>query len=307
MTVKQPHQPLIAALLIIASILCGVNVAFAADSPWLARLNQYRAMAGLSSFGLLPNKTAGANRFAKYLTDKDSTTIRAGRQPAKEDRLQKVYYGEFYSAHSISEFTSEPIKTPRALRPAEIIDRWMADPLYRLPLLIREPPPINVAYGQACTADFCEAALLASDYTLTMFSAGNPSRYDSPVLFPPNKSTLDVISLGHRSPDASANCEFKAPTGLPITLQLGRWISPKIISGWIAENGKPVQACALDARSFLNSNTYFEHKLIQFGAIVIIPRYPLQPGAKYAVHAVVADYGTYDWSFSTSVKAVVIP
>lgn len=288
-------------------VLGAIRPAHAADPPWLTRLNEYRGMAGLSPFSLSPNMTIGADHFAKYLADRDSTLIRAGRQPAKEDRLQKVNYGEAYSGRTLAEFTSEPIKTRQALRSAEIIDRWIADPIYRLPLLVREPPPISVAYGQSCTPDLCEAALFANDYTLTMFSFGNASRYDSPVLFPPNHSTVSVLSLGHRSPDASPSCEFKAPTGLPITLQLGRWISPKITSGWIAANGKSVQACAIDAASYLNSNAYFEGTLNQFGATVIIPRFPLQPGAKYTVRAVVKDYGAYDWSFWTSAKAVAVP
>ncbi len=77
-------------------------------------------------------------------------------------------------------------------------------------------------------------------------------RYTKPIAFPPEGSTLDLLSLNNEWPDPSKGCHFSQPTGLPLTLQFGWYITPRITGGALTENGKPVDACAFDAMSYGN-------------------------------------------------------
>jgi len=295
-------------------LLVGAGKA-AADDAWLVRLNHYRTMAGLSPFEPENRMTAGANDFARYLVNQDSAATCAGKPLTVKDYTEGVNIWWFDYEDFVAGRTSNALVTTNALTPVNAIDNWIADSMNRLPLLVPEPPPVRVAYGDFCVKRVCSAILYSSDRSLSLdlrvIGYEFPLKYQVPVIFPPANSTIDIVSLGHQSPDLSHTYPFKAPTGLPLTLQFGRWISPRITSGSIRTNGKAVQACAIDSTNYLNSDVFMEnrvrHTLDQFGAIVIVPRFPLRPSTKYSVHAVVSDRGSYDWSFSTSAKAIAMP
>jgi hypothetical protein len=68
----------------------------------------------------------------------------------------------------------------------------------------------------------------------------------------------------------------------------------------MTEDGKPVEHCAFDARSYRNQDApeqeYARWALHSSGAVVIVPREPLDAGALYSVSIGVAGT-TYTWSF----------
>jgi hypothetical protein len=136
------------------------------------------------------------------------------------------------------------------------------------------------------------------------------AHYGKPIAFPPDGSTVDLLSLDNEWPDPSKGCHFTPPMGLPITLQLGWYLTPRITGGSLSENGKPVQACAFDAMNYRNPDELTQKigraGLEYAGVIVIVPRKPLDAGARYVARAVV-DNVTYEWTFSTGTKPQARP
>jgi hypothetical protein len=64
-----------------------------------------------------------------------------------------------------------------------------------------------------------------------------------------------------------------------------------------------VQACGFDSTSYSNPDGYTQelgrNVLKSYGTVVVIPRAPLDKGAKYAV-SMTANGKTYNWSFATA-------
>lgn len=315
MVSKQLLKLLKAAICLAAVLITAASLAIAINDSWLVRINYYRTMAGLSPFKFDNRMTARATDFARLLVYKEFAEIRAGRSVPVENHFANADISWFAGREDfVAGGMSDTVAARKALVPTSVIDGWIADPINRLPLMARQLSDGSVAYGDFCAEGICTAALCSSDRSLSLkgyYFRGFPEKYQTPVLFPPDHSTIDMISLGHQSPELFGNCAFRTPTGLPITIQLGRWMSPKITAGSITVGGKPVQACAIDATNYFNSDQAaairLRYKLLQFGAVVIVPRLPLLPNVRYSVHAVVADHDVYNWSFSTSAKAVAVP
>jgi hypothetical protein len=63
-----------------------------------------------------------------------------------------------------------------------------------------------------------------------------------------------------------------------------------------------VEACGFDSTSYSNPDGYSQELgrniLKSYGTVVVIPRAPLDKGAKYAV-SMSANGKQYDWTFST--------
>jgi hypothetical protein len=79
-----------------------------------------------------------------------------------------------------------------------------------------------------------------------------------------------------------------------------------VSSSSLDDGGSQVETCAFDATSYSNPDGYQQTLVRQglhaYGAIMIIPKDPLQAGHKYTV-SVVADSQPYTWSFSTAPDA----
>jgi len=107
-------------------------------------------------------------------------------------------------------------------------------------------------------------------------------------------------------PDPRSGCAgYNPPSGLPVTIQLGNWVSAKLQDFSVQRIGPvsiPVEACAFDETRYNNPDPRLEalvrELLHDFGMVVVIPRKPLEEAASY--HVTMTVNGTkYDWSFST--------
>jgi hypothetical protein len=299
---------------IVALAMLSLAGAAHADNDWLARLNQYRAMAQLAPVARDDHLAAGEAAFAQYLVKNYSVAIR-NHEPLGPEKYIENPTNPWFSYDGFVAGRSSNAAAVGVLKTTDVIDSWMADPIERLPLLV--PFLTNVAYASFCEGNVCAVALYSKAHSRSVSIYASEGGREAPlsfakaIEFPPNGSTMDVASVGHLSQRLAAACSgFKTPTGLPLTLQFGRWISPKIRSGSLSFDGKGVSACAFDATNYRNSDEFSQKvgrgRLEEFGAVVIVPRFPLRPSTKYTVHVLVNAH-TYDWSFSTSTSALAMP
>ena len=206
--------------------------------------------------------------------------------------------------------------------PAWAIDGWIAAPFHRFPLLNLHLE--SVAYGSFCEGGVCAAAINTQSGALSegqqlrrSIMSGAPitgeseargggwgTRYAKPIMFPPDGSTVDLLSLEGEWPDPAKSCPgYAQPVGLPITIQFSWYLTPRINGAALLENGHQVHICVFDATNYVNPDPTTEKLaragLEDAGAIMIVPQKPLLPSAKYTVYAVV-DEAKYAWSFATS-------
>jgi hypothetical protein len=105
-------------------------------------------------------------------------------------------------------------------------------------------------------------------------------------------------------PNPLASCPgYRLPTGLPITVQTGEDQSPALSSSSISDETDhlELESCAFDAVTYRNPDPGQQeaavHSLHSFGAVVLIPRHPLQPGHTYRVSMTIGGQNSF-WTFS---------
>jgi len=136
-------------------------------------------------------------------------------------------------------------------------------------------------------------------------------RLRSPVEFPPDGSTIGLQSYnGDDYPDPLAACPgYTAPTGAPISIQLGEGYGPdgslEVESDSVTHDGIEVENCLITAASYSGRNAdqtaLAKYGLERMGAAVIIPRGPLAPG-HYEV-ALKEAGKLYQWRFTVAASA----
>src|SRR5581483_4778466 len=84
--------------------------------------------------------------------------------------------------------------------------------------------------------------------------AGSPKLFSEPVRFPPPDSAvpLAIYETGEW-PDPLTGCDaYTAPTGLPVTLQLGHWVPIQVSAHSFTHEGQQLQHCVFDATTYSN-------------------------------------------------------
>ena len=150
-----------------------------------------------------------------------------------------------------------------------------------------------------------------------------PRELKQAIEFPPSGTTMPPDSYdGVSFPPALTACEgYKPPTGRPIFVALGAASSDsdgelvRIGQYSLSSGAKTLAACGFDAETFYemakrvagtqSGNASNETRmatlraayvLAQTGAVVVIPREPLEPGQTYQA-SITADGRNYTWSF----------
>ena len=108
-------------------------------------------------------------------------------------------------------------------------------------------------------------------------------------------------------PDPLAACPgYTAPTGAPISIQLGEGYGPdgslEVESDSVTRDGVEIETCLITAASYSGGNAdqteLGKYGLVRIGAAVIIPREPLAPG-HYQV-ALKEAGKLYQWRFTVA-------
>jgi uncharacterized protein YkwD len=265
-----------------------------AQPDWLARVNYYRALAKLSPVVENLTLSRGDLKHARYLVENYSDVIHSGGELGaamhSEEETNPWYSPEgFAAAHS-----SDVYEGCGNLSSAGQVDGWVTGPFHRLAIL---NPNLDAAgYGRFENGG-CWGAVL------DLPQAPRPSPNDAQaVMFPPDQATISLRDFdGREWPDPLASCpDYSPPVGLPITLQMGRRMTPRIGDHSISTEGRTVEHCAFDFASYRNANMAEQNRvsaiLQEFGAIILIPREPLIVGNTYQV-SIAANGKSYNWSF----------
>ncbi|HVN27888.1 MAG TPA: FHA domain-containing protein [Candidatus Binataceae bacterium] len=268
------------------------------SDTWLSKLNEYRQSTGLPEVTEADALSKGDANHARYVVANQAAMLRSGNLNASihdEDPSRPFFTPEGKNAGELSDVDGVFTDPPQNNGPSWAIENWITGPFHRMWLL--NPALHRVGYGQYCEKGLCAAALDIHS------GAAGDSQFTSPVMFPADRSTIrngtftaDEVEW----PDPLASCGYHAPTGLPITLQIGGAAPAHLESYSLKRNGKEVATCAFDASSYKSADKVaverVRKQLAQFGAIVMVPKEPLAPGAMYTVQ-IFASGQTYSWWF----------
>jgi hypothetical protein len=316
--------------------LPGVPPDFAANAN--ARVNYYRAMAKLPPVINDSAISAGAYNHARYLVkngiaggdivlDKGQLQIKPPQDAFRwEDRGKPFFTDEGASAgRDAAVIAARKID----LSGAEFVDRMMTMPFNGLIPMV---PQFSVAgLGAYCDPGQCAIVIpyrfaLEKSVRLALYDGPasdrlwNPSlglipsemgQLRSPVEFPPDGSAVDLQSYaGGDYPDPLSSCPgYKAPTGTPISIQLGQGYGPdgslEVSSDFVTRDGVEIETCLITAASYAGRNAeqteVAKAGLARGGAAVMIPRESLAPG-HYRV-ALKESGKLYEWSFTVGAPA----
>lgn len=289
----------------------------AAGPDWLRDLNHWRMMAGVAPVREDPDAAHGATAHARYMVK--NYLARHPHTPHYEELSNPWYTAEGAKAASKAD---EYGPGPRPIRSATFdIDGWMDGAFHRLSLIDRE-------LQAAAYADYCEAGICAQVLVLDSQSKRDTDptwfgEFPEPLMFPSNGATLPAkfatLIVGEW-PEPLSCAGYSRPAGYPITLQFDSRFVPKLLSSALSCDGKPVQLCGYDSTDYVNvdqaTQAWGRNVLSGRGAVVLIPREPLKPGATYSVRVNVQaqsdpfNWGSpssfagqmrsYTWSFSTA-------
>ncbi len=280
-----------------------------APSPtWLKQLNDFRAAVNLGPVVSDQNLTDGDRKHAIYLLKTFATEIQAGilgPEVHTEDSSNSWYTPEGEEAARSSDIAEQRAapggKLPNPLDWA--IEGWMVAVFHRLPIL--SPLLHQVGFAYQCEDGMCVALLNVLGGVDPMPHTGTPLEH--PILFPPDGASLPsrMRSLDLEWPNPLSSCDgYAFPTGIPMSVQLGPMMEAQLSSFSITrDDGAEVEACGFDANSYYSSDQHERSAAVNnlrgSGAVVIVPRHPLDLGARYDVLATVNGHD-YKWAFTVT-------
>jgi uncharacterized protein YkwD len=276
-----------------------------ADDIWLKPLNQYRESAGLTPVTANPRFSRGDYLHSRYIVKNFGKQIAAHMNlgPAMhfEDPSKPWYTAEGAAAGRASD-VDEAWNPHGSLAPTWALDNWMQSPFHRFPIL--NPHLHSVGYGYMCEGGVCIASLNLNGDVDPIMSL--PAPLAAPIEYPPNSSSIDLNSFDGEWPDPLTSCPgYSLPTGYPISIQLGTLVNPGF-GKYSLKRTSPaparLEACVFDGNTYRNPDSgtqaMMRNQLINFGAIVMMPREPLDTGS-YSV-SIIAGGHDYSWSFSVA-------
>ena len=314
----------------------GVPPDFASSAN--ARVNYYRAMAKLPPVVNDSAISAGALNHARYLV---KNGIAGGDIVLDKQRLhfeipQDAFRWEdkgkpFYTDEGASAGRDAVVLAAREINisGAEFVDRMMTMPFSGLIPMV--PQFSIVGLGAYCDPGQCAIVIpgrfaLEKSVRIALYDGPasdrlwNPSlglipletgRLRAPVEFPPDGATVDLQSYaGGDYPDPLSSCPgYKAPTGTPISIQLGQGYGPdgslEVSSDFVTRDGVEIETCLITAASYASRNAeqteFGKAGLVRIGAAVLLPREPLASG-HYKV-AVKESGQLYEWGFTVAAPA----
>src|SRR5690348_4023348 len=276
-----------AALLTSMGLVVQQALPVSAAPAWLDRLNAWRAASNVSTLSENTTWDQGDYAHSQYMVKTDLVThyedpanpyyTAAGDTAARNGNIQ------------VSSTTSTSDETS--------IDWWMAAPFHELGMM--DPRLSSTGFGSYRQVKSGWQA----GFTLDTLRGNSFSGGTYPVFFPGNGSSVPLTSYGGGEfPDPLTACSgYTAPTGLPITIQVGGNVATSATVHTITANGSPIAHCAIDSSSpSVGSN------LTSRGAVILIPRSPLQAGVTYTV-AVTVNGVPYTWSFVVNSNNTIGP
>lgn len=244
----------------------------------------------------------GARAYARYIVK--NYLVRNPQTPHHEDPSNPWYTEEGAKAASKSDVYGPG---PRATRSATFdIDGWMDGAFHRLTLIDRDVDA--AAYGDYCEAGICAQVLVLDTHSKRDTDPAWFGEFPEPLMFPSNGTTLPAkfaTLIAGEWPDPLSCAGYSRPVGYPVTLQFDYRFVPKILSFTLSRDGTPVVVCGYDSTDYENpvqaAKIWARSVLSGRGALVLIPREPLKPGATYTVTVKVqARSDPFNWGSPSS-------
>jgi uncharacterized protein YkwD len=283
----------------------------ATEPSWLRRVNYYRAMVKLPPILEDAELSKGDRAHTTYIVKNYHDAIMSsglGAEMHAEDPGKPNFTPEGLEAAKSSDMDVWSMRgvsnvTDGWGSPDWSIDGWMSLPFHRMPIL--NPRLTSAGFGLCCQSEACAAGLNLLKGSEGKMPAG--AEKSLPIEFPPDGGAVAIRSFENEWPNPLASCPgYEAPSGLAITLQLGNWMDTHLSEYSVAlvnadGSRSKVQACGIDSTSYSNPDAYSQdlgrNVLKSYGTVVLIPRAPLDKGAKYAV-SMNANGKQYDWTFT---------
>ena len=268
----------------------------------LAHLNEYRATAGVPPLALDANGSLPNWLHARYAAENGVTGH-------SEDPTLPWYSTEGHQAGLASNLTYSRNTwgySDRWKNPTWPIESFVDAPFHFFHLLRPTATSARIAtyYSPAdCEASPCEpkdrhwmvgAVEIRGPWT---WPAGKTIR------FPEAEQTVTALEHHSETPSPLTACPgYVAPAGLPIFVMHGPANVPRVTSSSLTLGGTAVEHCVFTTDTYTNPNASHQDTgrglLEAFGAIVLLPREPLEPKSTYRVQ-ISSDRGTEAWSFHT--------
>lgn len=257
--------------------------------PWLQRVNAYRRLASLPPVRENTAWRDGLLKHARYMVKNDLIAhaedpanrwfTPEGDQAARSSIL--MYHGDVTTSDLFA------------------IDFWMQGPFHGIRI-------IDPALGQVEFAAYREADggfQMAAALDVIRGLGPIPPAVTFPLAWPSGRTPVPLRSYtGGETPDPLSACPgYTSPSGLPLILQLGPGdLTPGVTGHSLRQGRRAVEHCVYDETSYRNPDPALQQLgrdvLDASDAIVLVPREPLIPGARYRV-SITADGRTHVWSF----------
>lgn len=257
---------------------------------WLERVNFWRSSANLRPVIEDRGMSEAALQHAKYLVENHLDATKNSINVHTEDPHNPLYSPEGAAAAAGADVLA-PFYL--SLNSEDVIDAFVEAPFHRLFIL----DPALKRFGSGSYRHGLFAAVL---YTGSL----TPHTFISTVIeFPSRNSSVPANQMIGELPNPLTVCKgYRFPVGLPITLELGGAIHPRLSTHRLtAESGFPLENCAFTAESYFNSDAQQQARvrsiLNAFGAVVMMPRYSLAYAKTYSALLVI-NGRSYGWSFS---------
>jgi hypothetical protein len=273
---------------------------------WLIELNKWRELAGVRPVSENSRLSRGSEKHARYLVSRgppDEAGFRLyratiGAAAHREDRHTPWYTEEGAEAAQGGKIA------PHVMQAADVawsskdeaadIDDLLQGPFHRFSLLA---PWAQVAgFGS-----FGEPPRRAAALALRGWSDASES--SGAVEFPPDGAAIAANAMPvNEWPNPLTACPgYELPVGLPITVQLGHRLELQSYSLNDEGEGHRVEACAFDAMTYQNPDPVQQARgrelLVQYGALMLIPRHPLRVDHRYLVELRTRRHD-FNWAFS---------
>jgi hypothetical protein len=250
-------------------------------------VNFYRAMAQLPPVAEDPILSVGPFEHARYMVRHD--VIKHAESP-----LDAWATLAGVAAASVSNLAASWRSEPEAWA----VDNWMQAPFHAVGIL--DPALRSVGFGIYRQNDGQIQTAAALDVVRGRVARADGARF--PVLWPANGMSVPIGTHTSEYPSPLTSCDgYASPAGLPLVVQLGSGeLVPTGTKSMIWLGKKPVEHCIFDETSYRNPNGADQQLgraiLAARDAIVIVPKYPLKPGATYRV-TLESTGRKIDWSF----------
>lgn len=266
------------------------NQAYNTPGPeWLNYLNDLRAIGNLPPLVENPGWSDGCDLHTRYMIKND-------KMEHLEDPQNPWYSPEGAAAAGNSNLM---MSTNLSLDDTYAIDVWLTGPFHGLMLL--DPELLSTGFGSYREA--LGTWRMGACVDVLRGLGSTPASVSYPVQWPAPGSVLPFLEYnGSEFPDPLSTCPgYTAPSGPPIYLQLGNGnLTPSVTAHSLTASGQPVEHCIFDERTYDGVyNDLARSVLNARDAVVLIPRDPLTPGARYSA-SITANGQTYTWSFTAT-------